>query len=187
MSDGESWTTHDTGVILALPGLAGFTSTWRSTSYAPDQPDLPVERRFPPHVTVLTPFAEADDETALKQLRQVAASHHPLDLSFGRAEQFGPGGAVWLVPEPADPVLALLLDVAAAFPDHPPYGGLHPKVVPHLTVTTDGDDATLAQVRSALADQGPLTARVDELGVWQRGLDEVWRLVAAFPLGQGCS
>ena len=182
MSAEVRWDPQATGVLLALPDLAGFTSPWRSTSYAPDQPTLSIERRFPPHITVLAPFADAADTASMARLRIVAARHPALDLRFTRVSQFGPGGAVWLVPEPHEPVLALLTDVVDAFPEHPPYGGLHAYPVPHLTVTTDGDETTLAQVQSALDAQGGLGARVSEVGVWQRGADEVWQLVAAAPL-----
>ena len=175
--------THATGVIVALPELAAFTSPWRSTSYAPDHPTLSIERRFPPHVTMLSPFAKHDDDGALARLRRVAERHEPFDLVFTHAEQFGPGGAVWLVPEPADVVQGLLDDVLAAFPEYPPYEGEHPDPTPHLTVTAVGDDSTLRQVRAALAGRGPITARVSELGVWQRGDDDVWRPAASAPLG----
>ncbi len=183
MSAEVRWEPQATGVLLALPELAGFTSPWRSTSYAPDEPTLSIERRFPPHITVLAPFADAADIAAVTRLRAVAARHPPLHLRFRRVSQFGPGGAVWLVPEPHEPVLALLTDVVDAFPEHPPYGGLHPYPVPHLTVTTDGDDTTLTQVQAALDAQGGLTSSVSEVGVWQRADDEVWQLVASAPLG----
>ncbi len=180
--EAAGWSTA-TGVILALPELAGFTSPWRSTTYAPDAPQLAIERRFPPHVTVLAPFADAGDTAAIERLRRVAAEHPPLQLTFTAAEQFEPDGAVWLVPEPAAEVDALVRAVAAAFPEHPPYEGRHGDPVPHLTVTVTGDRATLLQVRAALVEQGPLTAWAGELGVWRRGADEVWERVAAVPLG----
>lgn len=178
-----TWDPRATAVFLALPELAAFTAPWRATSYAPDQPNLTVERRFPPHVTVLAPFASADDLEAIGRLRTIAARHRALDLRFERAEQFEPGGAVWLAPEPAAQVMALLTDVIAGFPDHPPYGGRHLDPVPHLTVTTEGDARTLAQVRSSLAQSGPLDATVTELGVWQRDENQTWQLVATAPLG----
>lgn len=176
-------TPHTTGVIVAVPELAAFTFPWRSTSYAPDDATLSIERRFPPHVTVLFPFAEPDDADALARLRRVAEQYEPFDLVFSRAEQFGPGGAVWLVPEPADVVQRLLHGVLGAFPEYPPYQGRHPEPTAHLTVTAVGADDTLAQVRAALAEGGPLTAHVSELGVWQRGNDDVWQPAAAAPLG----
>lgn len=180
-------TPHASGVILALPELAAFTSTWRGTSYAPDHPTMPIERRFPPHVTVLTPFAEPDDLPALDRLRRVAERHRPFDLTFERAEQFGPGGAVWLAPEPADTLLTLMREVIDEFPEYPPYEGLYPDPVPHLTVTTVGEPDTLAQVNAALQQVGPLRAHVSELGVWQRGWDDVWQLISPVPLTAGVS
>lgn len=178
-----TWDPRATAVFLALPELAGFTAPWRATSYAPVQPNLTVERRFPPHVTVLAPFAPADDIEAIGRLRAIASQHLPLDLRFDRAEQFEPGGAVWLAPEPAGRVMALLQDVIAGFPDHPPYGGQHREPVPHVTVTTGGDAQTLAQVRMSLTESGPLNASVRELGVWQRDETEMWQLLATAPLG----
>ncbi len=174
---------HASGVILALPQLAAFTAPWRATSYAPGHPSMPVERRFPPHVTLLTPFAEADDQQALGRLRRVAERHRPFDLSFSRAQQFGPGGAVWLAPEPHDLVRTLMCQVIEAFPEYPPYEGLHPEPVPHLTVTTVGEADTLAQVDAALQQVGPIRTHVSELGVWQRDCDDVWALIASVPLG----
>lgn len=182
---GDFVASHASGVILALPELAAFTAPWRATSYAPDHPTMPIERRFPPHVTLLTPFAEADDRQALDRLHRVADHHRPFDLTFSRAEQFGPGGAVWLVPEPHDLVLTLMCQVIEAFPEYPPYEGLHPDPVPHLTVTTVGEADTLAQVDAALRQRGPLCAHVSELGVWQRDCDDAWQLIAPVPLGAG--
>lgn len=183
VSDVVASSTHSTGVIMALPELAAFTAPWRSTSYASDHPSLSIERRFPPHVTMLSPFAKPDDDGALARLRRVVERHQVFDLVFTHAEQFGPGGAVWLVPEPADVVQWLLNDVLAAFPEYPPYDGLHLDPTPHLTVTAAGGAEVLAQVRAALTEGGPITARVSELGVWQRGDDDVWQPVATAPLG----
>lgn len=183
MIDVVPTSTHSTGVIVALPELAAFTAPWRSTSYAPDHPTLSIERRFPPHVTILSPFAKPDDDGALARLRRVAERHEPFDLTFTHAEQFGPSGAVWLVPEPADVVQGLLDDVLAAFPEYPPYDGLHRDPTPHLTVTAMGDGTILAQVRAALTGRGPITVAVTELGVWQRGDDDVWQPVATAHLG----
>jgi hypothetical protein len=47
--------------------------------------------------------------------------------------------------------------VAAAFPEHPPYDGLHEVVVPHLTLAL-GSEAELDQLQAA-ADATGLAAR----------------------------
>jgi 2'-5' RNA ligase len=171
------------GLILALPRLAEFTSPWRSTSYAKDHPDLPLERRFPPHITLLTPWAEPDDADALARLHAVAARSRPLHLSFSTAEQFTGTGVVWLRPDPDLSLTALHHDVLAAFPEYPPYEGQHPEPTLHLTVSADAGPEVLEQVRRALASAGPLEHHVDRISVVARDGDSNWREAASVPLG----
>ena len=179
----ESSTGHQSAVLLALPQLAEFTHPWRATSYAPGHLDLPIERRFPPHLTVLVPWVEEPTSPeALARLRAAVDGHGPLDLEFARAGAF-PAGTVYLLPDPVDAVVALLERVHRAFPEHPPYDGVHDDVHPHLTVSVEGGRPLLAEVATALADQGPLRVTVDELTVWQRSDDDgIWTQVAAVPL-----
>jgi 2'-5' RNA ligase len=176
---------YDTGLILALPELAAFTSPWRATSYAPDHPTLPIERRFPPHVTLLAPWAAADDGEALERLRAVARRGRPLRIEFATAEIFAGSGVVYLVPTRTQQLADLFADVHAAFPDHPPYDGIFDDVVPHLTVSADGGPEQLAQVRAALAEHGPVAAETDRICVFGRGDDDVWRQTASVLLGSG--
>ncbi|WP_162248025.1 2'-5' RNA ligase family protein [Angustibacter sp. Root456] len=176
---------YDTGLILALPQLAAFTSPWRSTSYVPGHPALPIERRFPPHVTLLAPWAPADDGEALERLRAVAQRGRPLRIEFTAADLFPESGVVYLTPTPTAELTELFDDVLATFPDHPPYGGLHDTVVPHLTVSADGGPAQLAQVRAALAEHGPVWAETDRICVFGRGDDDIWRQTASVVLGSG--
>ncbi|HEX3004242.1 MAG TPA: 2'-5' RNA ligase family protein, partial [Angustibacter sp.] len=143
------------------------------------------ERRFPPHVTLLAPWAAADDGEALERLRAVARRGRPLRIDFAAAEMFPEAGVVYLVPTPTPALSELFDDVLAAFPDHPPYGGLHDTVVPHLTVSADGGAEQLAQVRAALAQQGPVSAQTDRICVFGRGDDDVWRQSASVVLGSG--
>jgi 2'-5' RNA ligase len=182
-TDTRERNAYDTGLILALPQLAAFTSRWRATSYAPDHPDLPIERRFPPHVTLLTPWAPADDEGALERLHQVAARSQPLELEFASAEMFADSGVVWLRPQPQAGLTALLADVLATFPEYPPYDGAHDDVVAHLTVSAAGGPAVLADVRAALVAHGPVRADVDRICVFARDADSIWRQVRAARLG----
>jgi 2'-5' RNA ligase len=176
---------YDTGLILALPDLAAFTSRWRATSYAPDHPGLSIERRFPPHVTLLAPWAPVDDAEALQRLQRLAERARPIDLRFETADVFPDSGVVWLAPAPEPSLAALFADVLATFPDHPPYAGLHDDVVPHLTVSAHGGAPVLAEVRAALAEHGPVHSHVDRICVFGRGEDDVWRQAASVTLGSG--
>jgi 2'-5' RNA ligase len=173
------------GLILALSGLAGFTTRWRSTSYAPDHPTLPLERRFPPHVTLLTPWAEPDDVDALKRLRAAAERSRPLRLRFSTADQFTGTGVVWLRPDPDPSLTALLDDVLATFPEYPPYDGRHPEPTLHLTVSADAGPEVLGEVQRALEAAGPLEHDVDRISVYARDEDTIWREAAWVPLGDG--
>jgi 2'-5' RNA ligase len=162
---------------LALPELAAFTSRWRPTSHAPGQPPLTQERRFPPHITLLIPWLDPADPAAVADLRAVAQRHGPLELFFRQASTFDHGRVVWLVPEPAAALAALIDDVLQSFAQCPPYGGLHDEVIGHVTVSAEAEPGTLAQVCAALADQGPLRAQADQISIFARQSDEVWRQV----------
>lgn len=185
MSEDAGRGRFDTGLILSMPGLADFTSRWRSTSYAPDHPTLPIERRFPPHVTVLTPWAAPDDRAALARLRAVAERSAPLRLRFSTADLFADSRVVWLRPDPEPSLTALLTDVLATFPQYPPYDGRYPEPVLHLTVSADGGLRLLGEVRAALAESGPVEHDVDRISVFARDDDDVWREAAWVPLGGG--
>jgi 2'-5' RNA ligase len=174
----------ETGLLLALPGLAAFTARWRATSYAPGHPQLTIERRFPPHLTLLTPWLDPNDPAARVRARAVAARHRPLTLRFTQVRSFDGGRVVWLVPEPAADVQHLVLDVIAAFPECPPYyGGECRDPVPHVTVSADAGPHVLAEVRGALAEHGPLEVTTDRVSGYARDLDLVWREVISLPLG----
>lgn len=181
----EARERYASGLILPLPGLAPFTTRWRATSYAPDHPALSLERRFPPHVTLLTPWALPGDVGALLRLRAVAERFAPLRLRFRAAEQFDGTGVVWLRPDPDPSLGALLAEVLTAFPEYPPYEGLHPEPTLHLTVSADAGPEVLGEVRHALASTGPLEHDVDQIGVFARSEDSIWREAACVPLASG--
>ena len=62
-----------------------------------------------------------------------------------------------------------------AFPEHPPYDGRYPELVPHLTVAI-ADAATLAAVEADVARSLPIVARVEEAWLMERAADGRWRL-----------
>jgi 2'-5' RNA ligase len=140
----------------------------------------------PPHVTVLYPFVAPEDVTP-KTIREVGvalAGVHAFDCVFAQVNWFGED-VVWLAPEPAEPFLALTEAVYRQFPDHPPYGGAHAELVPHLTIgssrVADLPDLrrAAAEVRSAL----PIATRIERVrfiaGTEAPGS---WRTLAEFTL-----
>lgn len=151
----------------------------------------------PAHVTVLYPFLPPDRVTAntIDDLRACLAEVDAFECTFARVRWFEQD-VVWLAPEPDGPFRALTEAVWRRFPDHPPYRGAHPDVVPHLTVgsTRLGDLAglrraaidvltTVSDDRSASSAKLPIRARVDQVHLIA-GTDapRSWRTVAEFAL-----
>jgi 2'-5' RNA ligase len=141
-------------------------------------------RGVPSHVTILFPFLAAAElrATVRSALGGVAAARQPFTARFAtpkRAE-----GSVWLIPDEQRQFLDLTFDVAAQWPDHPPYGGLHAgNLIAHLTLveSTDRDALDQAWAAASEAFEVSVTELVviaeDENGYWH----ERWRV----PLGGG--
>ncbi|MGL5829490.1 MAG: 2'-5' RNA ligase family protein [Angustibacter sp.] len=172
----------ESGLLLALPQLAAFTGRWRATSLAPGHPPVPVERRFPPHLTLLIPWRDPQDRAARQAVVELAARHPPRQLLFRRAETFDNGRVVWLVPEPASAIADLIEDTLATFPDCRPYGGQHGEVIPHVTVSANADAEVFDQVCTELKRGGPLTANAESITIFARSPDQVWRPHCSIPL-----
>ena len=107
------------------------------------------------------------------------------ECTFARTSWFGED-VLWLAPEPDQPFRALTTALHAAFPQHPPFGGSYPDVVPHLTIgdRPPGGPVTLqaaeADVRAALPVR-PLVSRP-----WLMTgtpAPASWRVSAELPLG----
>ena len=145
----------------------------------------------PAHVTLLFPFLPAaairdvDLDLAASTIRATPA----FDVEFRTVTSFPPGptpeGVVWLAPEPAGPFIALTEALAAAFPGHLPYGGIHDTVIPHLTLANV--DVDIEAVSVAARPALPFRRRAGEAvllvendgGRWS--IDRRWPL--EWPLG----
>src|SRR4029453_6115329 len=85
------------------------------------------------------------DDGVYAKLTRAAATVPEFTVTFGATGWFA-DKVLWLAPDPAEPFRALTTSVAAAFPEHPPYEGVHDDVVPHLTVGQDASVETLRAV-----------------------------------------
>ena len=120
----------------------------------------------PAHVTVLYPFIDPSevDEQVIAVVGEAVATVPAFDCSFVRSRWFRQD-VLWLDPEPAQPFRDLTTAVLTAFLEHPPYGGAHDDVVPHLTVA-ERRLADLPAVRAAehAVQPGlPVTTRIDRV------------------------
>ena len=130
-----------------------------------------VEDNLPPHVTVLVP---CPGECAA--IGEVLAPFGAFDVTFARLERFPE--ILWLAPEPPEPFVAMTEAMVARFPDYPPYGGIHERIVPHLTVAQGELDEVAARVEPLL----PLRSRVTTAVLYEHVDADHWREVRTFGL-----
>jgi hypothetical protein len=158
-----------TALIVVVPEAEPFVGALRL------EHDWSAARGIPAHVTVLFPFAPADeiDETALTVLFDgFPAFDFELDR-IGRFEE----GPVWLHPEPSGPFTDLTEAVHQRWPEYPPYEGVHDEVIPHLTVGDTPLDLTVPL---------PIACRAKAVTLYEE--DEatgMWSLRSSFALAQG--
>jgi 2'-5' RNA ligase len=131
----------------------------------------------PPHVTILSPFVPAVvlDTSARRRLAGIAADHPAFDVQFDRATSFP--DALYLVPGPAEPFVALTTAVCRAFPGYPPYGepSFRPEdVVPHLTIAI-GERAAFDPLIELVMPALPVAGRATTMTVLEEGPDGRWR------------
>ena len=132
------------------------------------------------HVTALGPFVDELTDDVERRVAAIAADTAPFDFVLARMGRFG-DGTLHLLPEPDGGFRALTDRLAAEFPEHPPYAGRFPDVVPHLTLDLLSADVTEESTLALLGDAIPARCRAERLElVWyEPGAVEVlrsWRL-----------
>lgn len=150
----------ETAVIVEVPEAEPVVGEHRRRL------DWAADRGVPAHVTVLYPFVHPAEvtEDVVTTLSAAVASVSAFDCRFARARWFG-DDVLWLDPDPAGPFRQLTAAVWAAFPEHPPYGGVYDDAVPHLTVgeTRQADLAALRVAERVVQPLLPLSAHVDRV------------------------
>jgi 2'-5' RNA ligase len=140
---------------------------------------------IPPHITLLYPFTDTAVLTPerVRQTEQIVGAVPAFDVSLASTSRFELDPPIlYLAPDPAAPFVALTQALVAAFPEHPPYDGRYPELVPHLTVAI-ADAATLGAVEADVARSLPIVARVEEAWLMERDADGRWRLHRRLRLG----
>ena len=130
-----------------------------------------VKDNLPPHVTVLVP---SPGEVAA--IGEVVAPFGAFDVTFSRLDRFPE--ILWLAPEPPEPFVAMTEAMVARFPAYLPYGGIHDRIVPHLTLAQAQLDETAARVEPLL----PLRSRVETVVLYEHVDADTWREVHTYHL-----
>lgn len=138
----------------------------------------------PAHLTLLHPFLPPQrvHRGVLRRAAAALARVRPFAFRLAAVGRFP--GSVHLIPDPAEPFAAMTDALGRAFPDFPPYGGVHATIVPHLTVGASDDgvdlDAAEAQARAVLAS-GPIDAACRHVALLGRQAGR-WRTLHLLPL-----
>jgi hypothetical protein len=125
----------------------------------------------PAHITLLSPFADAEDVDE-QALAEMFAASPAFDLLLDSVEQWE-DGIVWLHPEPSQPFERLAMAICQRWPDYPPYDGRVTTIVPHLTLSERP-----IQVELDL----PIRSRADTVSLIEQSSDSTWSTRRLFPL-----
>ena len=173
--------TFESALILVIPEAEDLVGPYRL------QHDPGAALGIPAHITTLYPFLppEQINASVLDNLTRLFSTQPPIEVRFEGTSRFP--GVLYLDPLPPEPLLTLINTVFAAFPDHPPYGGIYPEIKPHLTVAQSEDPALLDQLEAEIEELGrdafPITSRVSEISLFEQH-STGWSPFAHFPLGK---
>jgi 2'-5' RNA ligase len=158
---------RSSAVIIPVPAAEPLVGELRRAL------DPSATRGVPAHITLILPFFAAPvPHDVVAELMQMfgAVQHFQIRFrSIGRFER-----TLFLTPSPTDEIMALIESMVRRWPDHPPYGGIHDAIVPHLTVADDHDAALFDNLTAKLTPGLPLTTTIteawliesDERGSW---------------------
>ena len=164
-------------VIVAVPQAPPAVERWLEAT-AGAKPSHGV----PPHVTILFPFVPAAvvDRELVDELRALAGRFEPFAFELRELRRWP--GVLYLAPEPDAPFVELTEAFVAEYPEHPPYGGEHETIVPHLTVA-QGEEEALTAAAADVRPSLPLRARARELLFLAERERDVWQAAARISLG----
>lgn len=142
----------ESGLVVLVPAAEAVVGTHRGRL------DPWAAMGVPAHVTLLSPFVppESVDDDVLVRVAGVVGAFPRFAFALTEIRWFG-DEVVWLAPEPADPFVALTHALSAAFPDHPPYGGVYAEPITHLTLGAYQPVQHLSAAAGAVAPHLPVS------------------------------
>jgi 2'-5' RNA ligase len=138
----------------------------------------------PGHITLLYPFVPSAhvDNRVLARVSALASGSVAFPFALTRVQRWP--DVVCLLPEPSEPFRRLILALAAAFPDYPPYGGTHAlaDIVPHVTIGQTSVAAELDALETVLPGLLPVQATCHELSLIAHQAGRTWQSVWRYRL-----
>jgi 2'-5' RNA ligase len=137
---------------------------------------------MPPHVTLLVPFVPSPSLSPEvdSRLAEIVGGVGAFEVIFGRTARFP--SVLYLEPEPSEPFVELTRAIVAEWPEHPPYEGEFPAVIPHLTVAESEDEALLERIAKDIEGGLPLHVLVEEAQLYAEDAAGRWHEHRRLPL-----
>jgi 2'-5' RNA ligase len=133
------------------------------------------------HVTLLGPWLDDPSEEDLALVGKVLGVTGPFTATFAEVAVF-PDGLVHVRPEPSGVFARLTAELAAAFPQCPPYAGAYPDPVPHVTLDRVSQAVSVESVRGELTGVLPAALEVERVDLQWWGNHDC-RLLHSWELG----
>lgn len=164
-------------LLVPVPEVESLVRPWRQRHDPAEQLGVPA------HVTLLYPFLPPwqIDMTVLAQLHTLFAATPSFRFTLTTVARFP--DALYLAPEPADPFIDLTNALTTLYPETPPYGGVHPTVIPHLTIAHSHDQQILGHIADVLAPVVPVGAVTHDVWLMEQSQDGYWHTLHRFALG----
>jgi 2'-5' RNA ligase len=143
-----------------------------------------IVRGIPFHITLLHPFAQREEltEALLVDLRSFFAARKPFEFELTRVAMWPRD--VYAVPEPDGDLRNCMQALFALFPQWPPYGGIHPEVVPHATLAEDLDAKSVyPEIERRAAPYLPRRCQARDVALLEELEPARWRERERFPFG----
>lgn len=148
-----------------------------------DRMDPSAADGVPAHITLIYPFmppSELKDDVR-RRVEDIVAAEPSFPFVLTTVRRWP--GVVYLAPEPDEPFRRLTAALAAAFPDYPPYEGIHDEIVPHLTVAADAPDDYYEAAEHALPQFLPIRDVAREAWLVGHTPEQPWHTLWRLPLG----
>lgn len=149
--------------------------------------DASVKLGVPAHITLLMPFMPPGriDSEVLRRAQAALDLVPSFAFTLSKVARFP--ATTYLAPEPAEPFIALTRSLVHSFPDHPPFGGEHDAIIPHLTVAHgSAAEAEVAakELAAAVQAHGPIHGRCASVTLLENSSGR-WQEMHGFTLPAG--
>ena len=169
----------ETAIIIAVPEADRLVGRWRRQYTADGAEGVPA------HITLLYPFTDTFLYTARcgREIERVLGDFAPIRFRLSSTAYFrARPNVLYLTPDPAAPFAAMTAALFAQFPEHPPYGGAHNEVIPHLTVAEHDDLDFLVRIADDVSRHLPIQTTALEVQLMEHA-PQGWRVRRRFSLG----